>query len=354
MNDLLLTRDQFREAVFTRDGNRCVICRKEAQDAHHILERRLFPDGGYYLSNGASVCAEHHIQAEQTTLSCDDLRRACGIESVCLPPHLYSDIQYDKWGNPILETGRRLKGELFEDASVQKILAQGHVLSLFDDHVKYPRTWHLPWSPGVTKDDRVQHDLSGFVNVPLVITEKMDGENTTLYRDYIHARSLEYNSHPSRNWVKKLHNEKGFDIPRGWRVCGENLYAKHSIKYTDLASYFQVFSVWNEHNICLSWDETEEWAKLLGFETVPWIAGATIFELKNVESIIKHNVMAYQIHIHNREMEGYTVRLANEFSYRDFSRSILKYVRHNHVQTHGHWMRSLIEVNELRTLIPHP
>jgi len=45
----LLTRDQFREAVFARDKGRCVICGAEGKDAHHIMERSLFDDGGYYL-----------------------------------------------------------------------------------------------------------------------------------------------------------------------------------------------------------------------------------------------------------------------------------------------------------------
>ena len=30
-----------------------------------------------------------------------------------------------------------------------------------------------------------------------------------------------------------------------------------------------LFSVWNELNVCLSWDETEEWAQRLGLVTVP-------------------------------------------------------------------------------------
>jgi len=47
MTVVLLTRDEFREAVFARDHHRCVICRNEGKDAHHILERRLFDDGGY-------------------------------------------------------------------------------------------------------------------------------------------------------------------------------------------------------------------------------------------------------------------------------------------------------------------
>ena len=36
-----------RNAVFKRDANLCVICHAAASDAHHIMERRLFDDGGY-------------------------------------------------------------------------------------------------------------------------------------------------------------------------------------------------------------------------------------------------------------------------------------------------------------------
>ena len=84
----LLSRDEFRDAVFTRDKNRCVICGAPAVDAHHILDRRLFHDGGYYLDNGASLCSDHHLAAEMTTISCDDIRTACGIKTIILPDHL--------------------------------------------------------------------------------------------------------------------------------------------------------------------------------------------------------------------------------------------------------------------------
>ena len=55
-------------------------------------------------------------------------------------------------------------------------------------YVKYPRTPHLPWSPGATADDRVHTDLAGLEGREIVVTEKLDGENTTIYRDHVHAR----------------------------------------------------------------------------------------------------------------------------------------------------------------------
>ena len=86
----------------------------------------------------------------------------------------------------------------------------------------------------------------------------MDGENTSLYQNAYHARSVESRGHPSRSRVKSFHAQIQGDIPSGWRICGENLYATHSIKYENLKSYFLGFSVWNEQNMCLSWEETTE------------------------------------------------------------------------------------------------
>lgn len=100
--DKLLTRDEFREGVFARDNFKCVVCRNPAKDAHHILERRLFDDGGYYLSNGASLCEKHHIEAEQTVLSVEKIREAANITAPALPKDFYPDEKYDKWGNIIL------------------------------------------------------------------------------------------------------------------------------------------------------------------------------------------------------------------------------------------------------------
>src|SRR3972149_10844087 len=98
---------------------------------------------------------------------------------------------------------------------------------------KYPRTRHLPWSPGKSRDDLVMLDDLLFVGQRVIVTEKMDGENTTLYRDTLHARSLDSRDHISRHWLKNYWSGLRYAIPENMRICGEYLYAKHSIKYTD-------------------------------------------------------------------------------------------------------------------------
>jgi len=328
MDPKLLTRDQFREGVFARDGHKCVFCEKPAVDAHHILERRLWPDGGYYLENGASVCEEHHLACERTTISVEDVRHACGITKIWVPPHLYDDHIYDKWGNPVLEDGRRGRGELFYDESVQKVLGHGGVLSLFTPYVKYPRTNHLPWSPGVHDDDRVLTDLSSFEGEAVVVTEKMDGENTTLYRDHIHARSIDSRGGEDRAWVKQFHARIAHEIPDGWRICGENMWAEHSIYYGQLKSFFLGFSVWDERGRCLSMNETLEYFDLLGIEPVPFLYSG-IFDEKKIRALEKDMDFS--------RTEGYVLRKADSFTYAQFKTSIAKFVRAGHVQTTKHW-----------------
>lgn len=203
---------------------------------------------------------------------------------------------------------------------------------------KYPRTFHLPWSRSRTDDDKILRTVGHFEEKEVVVTEKLDGENTTLYRNHIHARSLDSKDHASRHWVKMLHGTISFHIPEGWRICGENVYALHSIYYEHLTSYFYVFSIWNENNECLSWDETVEWAELLGLETAP-VLYRGIWSEETVKSCYtKQSVFG-------GEQEGYVVRLTERFSYEDFKQSAAKFVRKNHVQTDQHWLSKPVVPN---------
>ena len=129
-NNQLLTREEFKNKVFKRDKYTCVFCNKVAVDAHHIYDRQLWRDGGYYLNNGASVCEEHHWEVEKTNISVEEVWKACGIVNPAIPPQLDSTKSYDKWGNLILPNGMREFGEMFFKENVQKILKDK--LYLFD------------------------------------------------------------------------------------------------------------------------------------------------------------------------------------------------------------------------------
>lgn len=338
MKTKLLTRDQFREGVFSRDNHKCVICGAEGQDAHHIIERRLWTNGGYYLDNGATLCGEHHLLAESTELTCEEIRTAAGINTTMIPEHLYSDnnYRYDKWGNIILPNETRLVGKLFHDESVQKIISP--VLDQFTQWVKYPRTYHVPWSQDGRKDDKYLQSMSNFEGRHVVVTEKMDGENTTMYSNHIHARSINSGTHPTRKWVKGLWGRIAWEIPEGWRICGENMYAKHTVSYNDLASYFLVFSIWDEMNNCLSWDETLEYCDILGLNTVP-----VLYTGEYDEKLIQEKFTYDGI-----SKEGWVIRNAELFHYKDFRSNIAKCVGKDFVLPHGHWASKKTETNQLK------
>jgi len=336
----LLTRDVFRNTVFERDNFKCVICKAPAKDAHHIIERRLFDNGGYFISNGASLCEKHHIDAEMTTLSCKDIRDAAGIDEIVLPEHLSDDEQYDRWGNIILSNGTRMIGELFYDESVQKVLEQGGVLNLFTKYVKYPRTFHIPWSESVSNDDKMLSNMSCFEGNRVFVSIKRDGENASFYNDgYYHARSVESGYHKSRTWIKRIAAEKGCLLPAGWRVCAENLYATHSLHYEDLQDYILVLSIWNEKNICLSIDETLEWIELLDM----WHSTA-LYDGIYDENKIKEICASLDKDKH----EGIVIRNAHAFPHSAFRSNVAKWVRRNHVLTSTHWTQQEVVKNKLK------
>lgn len=68
--------------------------------------------------------------------------------------------------------------------------------------------------------------------------------------------------------MKALQGRIGARVPDGWRVCGENLFARHSIPYEDLESFFYGFSVWDGER-CLDWDRTVEFLRDLGIPVPP-------------------------------------------------------------------------------------
>lgn len=344
----LLTRDEFREAVFERDGFRCVICHDLAADAHHLLERRLWPDGGYYLDNGVTLCAEHHLEAEKTNLSVEDLREFAGITKVLLPPTLESGHDYDKWGNVILPDGKRMRGPLFYDANVSKVLQEkirpwdsGHYTGgvVFMREVKYPRTPHLPWSQGFSGDDHKLTESVWSLSTPVVIHEKMDGENTTIYKHNLHARSIDSGYHESRTWVKNFAAKWQHELDWDQRVCGENLYAKHSIHYTDLPSYFLGFSYW-DRDVCTSWYETTEMFELLGVTPAPVLFKG---EWREAQEWCNN----FESSFDSENSEGYVIRTAGEFLLSSFRSNVAKYVRAGHVTTDRFWRNAPIVRNEL-------
>ena len=210
---------------------------------------------------------------------------------------------------------------------------------------KYPRTYHLPWSESKTSDDKTfsQEETDKiFKGKKIVVTEKLDGENTTIYSDgYCHARSIDSKDHESRSYVKSLAAKISHQIPENWRLLGENLYAKHSIEYDGLPDYFILFGIVDNNENSLSWSNVEEYAKLLDLHTAP-VLYSGIYDEDLVKSL-KHKTSSF-----GKEIEGYVLRTSDSFPINEFGKNVAKFVRKNHVQTDQHWMFSKITPNKIR------
>lgn len=206
-----------------------------------------------------------------------------------------------------------------------------------DNYFKYPKTFHFSWSkPDPHGNDRVHNNVDHFINKEIIVTEKLDGENTSMYCNKIHARSIDSGYHPSRTWIKALHASVCYNIPKGFRICGENMQAKHAILYDNLPSYFFVFGIYNDSNVCLSWDETIALSNSLGLQTVPILYRGIWDEQKVQACFTARSVFG------NSAQEGYVCRKVDEFSYNDFIYSVSKFVRLFHVAGNEHWSKEYI------------
>ncbi|TAG21202.1 MAG: hypothetical protein EAZ40_09145 [Rhodobacterales bacterium] len=202
---------------------------------------------------------------------------------------------------------------------------------------KYGRTFHLPMSPGATSDDKIMPFLSGLMVEDLVVTEKMDGENTTIHRSGSHARSPDSRYHPSRDWLKGFAAGLSPYLSDGERIIGENLFARHSVGYDALPSYFLGFA-WIIGDEVQAWDLTLARFAELGIHPVP-----TLYRGPYRSGLFEDLARSLDPSI----QEGFVARIADAFLESAMPASMGKYVRAGHVQSQVHWMKADLVPNRL-------
>lgn len=224
---------------------------------------------------------------------------------------------------------------------------------------KYPRTFHMPWSPGATKDDRIATDVSGLLNTAIVISEKCDGSNTSLEFDGCFARTHSGPpTHSSFDELKALHATIKYKIPENIQLFGEWCYALHSIAYNELPGYFLLFNVsecprssfgkiHSSSRVSYSWEMVETWAEEIGIPTVPVLFKGIIPSEKELQKVVEDFMK--QPSICGGMREGVVVRTADTIKEEEFSSHVMKCVRANHVNPNNdHWLHQKIIKNKLK------
>jgi len=223
----------------------------------------------------------------------------------------------------------------------------GGVLGSGEMSAKYPRSFHLPWSPGGTSDDKRLRDVSALVGVPIVITEKLDGSNLTYTSKSVFSRShAGPPAHPSFDLAKATHGRIRHQISEGISIFCEYCYAVHSIEYEELPSTSFVFGVRDDaRDVWWDWDMVAAQAAELGLPTVPVLFRGVLETAKELEALTV--ALASKRSAFGRDREGVVARVAGEFPGASFGRSLGKWVRKDHVQTDDHWMHQAIRAQRV-------
>jgi hypothetical protein len=216
---------------------------------------------------------------------------------------------------------------------------------------KYHRTYHLPWSHP-HKDDKAFSSLHHFEGKEVVVLEKLDGENSTIYSDgYLHARSLDSAHNMTRDWIKRLSSIIRFDIPEGWRFVFENVNYFHSINYNELEGFAYLLSIWDENNTRIGFDDMMEYAEILDLPT-PALLYRGVWDETRIRNIAE--TMDLSKH------EGYVVTLTEPVPEDEITTSIAKFVRKNHCQPNKdgivkHWLENTYPNNlkSAKNVKPH-
>jgi hypothetical protein len=214
---------------------------------------------------------------------------------------------------------------------------------------KYSRTYHYPFSPGTTSDDRINRDywsdLQGIQT--LIHTEKLDGENNCLSRWGVFARShAAPTTSPWTASLRKFWQQIKGDLGE-LEIFLENLYAIHSLEYHALEHHFYVFAA-RQGEVWLSWEEVCFYAAMLDLPTVPVIEvestpmDKALFEQKLLNLVSTSGAFSPADTVTGKPstMEGIVSRNAAAFPTDSFAHNVFKWVRKDHVKTGEHWTRN--------------
>jgi len=230
----------------------------------------------------------------------------------------------------------------------KKLLSTG-----YDHIIKFPRTKHLKNLGSASRDDlhMTDTDVKKFLNVPIVVQEKIDGSNMGLcIRDYkivAQNRSHFVNSsyHPQfkllDGWIQEHSDDLYRIIENDTKILyGEWIYAKHSIEYTFLPDYFLAYDLYDTiEKRFYSQDILEKLLNETSIKLVPTIKKGVFKTLDEIVALVKTKSVFY-----NGPIEGVYVRRCDKKWLEDRG----KIVRSNFIGGNEHWKKNIITKNKLK------
>jgi len=201
-----------------------------------------------------------------------------------------------------------------------------------ENWVSHPSIPYLDNSPS---QGRLGIFLSAFIGEHITVTEKMDGEITSLYKSgYFHSRSLTRTPHWSRTRFSAKALEYALILKDGESLVFENMQGTHTVEYNDLESYHYLL-YFIRGRVVRSVKETTKTAEANGL-TMPTVLFSGV--LKSHRDLV--GLAGYR--------EGYVIRLSRSFPYDQLSRFSGKCVVGGFVQSDEHWFAGRKKENQLR------
>ncbi|MCY4051132.1 MAG: RNA ligase family protein [Gammaproteobacteria bacterium] len=204
---------------------------------------------------------------------------------------------------------------------------------------KYPKTPYWPFSPYLGRNGRIHADPSRFVDVPVVISEKLDGSSILIHESNVYGRSVSAPSDGKWMAMVKKHHAWKVTEPHIY-LYGEDIYGKHSIEYDAVQENrtFYAFALRVGTGAFCSFTEMSDYAIRKNIPVIPVLFDGVFGSVAEVYTFIDR--AHEEPSVLGGEREGIVMRLSCDFAESEFSLNICKSVRVGHVKNAEHWTKN--------------
>lgn len=211
--------------------------------------------------------------------------------------------------------------------------------------MKFPRTYHFYFSPGVSSDDRTHNNLTIFMEQLCVLTEKLDGENQCWSKDTFHLRSEDSTGGVLRAYSKQSWANRKYLMHPDYLYYVEDITNVHSINYEDRSHTLFLIAVYDKvKNKWLSFTDVEYESIRINLPTVPVLGVYNFRKESFLKRYVENLAQSPSLLGENTPKEGVVLRPISSFE--DWTTHVAKWVRKDHVTTDEHWIRKqLAELN---------